>query len=160
MNIKDSPRGFKTSIQPVTPYINPHHHKQLIQPFGVLSATSPCSFLNTAQAHLTMKIFTTTLLFLTSIPSATAFTPSPIRHVTSTALRAEAQTEFVNNAKTIASSVHSLFNQTIVVKYGGNAMTTPELAMGFCQDIATLQKLGLRVVVVHGGGPMINKMLE
>ena len=39
-------------------------------------------------------------------------------------------------------------------------MTSPELAAGFCQDIATLQKLGLRIVVVHGGGPMINSMLE
>ena len=39
-------------------------------------------------------------------------------------------------------------------------MTTPELAELFCQDVATLQKLGLRIVVVHGGGPMINAMLE
>ena len=39
-------------------------------------------------------------------------------------------------------------------------MTSPELATLFCQDIATLQKLGLRIVVVHGGGPMINSMLE
>ena len=47
-----------------------------------------------------------------------------------------------------------------MIKYGGNAMTTPELATLFCEDIATLQKLGLRIVVVHGGGPMINAMLE
>jgi len=39
-------------------------------------------------------------------------------------------------------------------------MTSPELAQLFCEDVATLQKLGLRVVVVHGGGPMINAMLE
>lgn len=39
-------------------------------------------------------------------------------------------------------------------------MTTPELATLFCEDIATLQNLGLRIVVVHGGGPMINAMLE
>ena len=67
---------------------------------------------------------------------------------------------FVENAITIASSLKSLSGQTIVVKYGGNAMTSPELATLFCQDIATLQRLGLRVVVVHGGGPMINSMLE
>jgi acetylglutamate kinase len=41
-----------------------------------------------------------------------------------------------------------------------NAMTSPELKAGFCQDVATLQKLGIRVVVVHGGGPQINAMLE
>ena len=39
-------------------------------------------------------------------------------------------------------------------------MTSPELKAGFCQDVATLQKLGIRVVVVHGGGPQINAMLE
>lgn len=67
---------------------------------------------------------------------------------------------FVTNAITIASAVHSLSGQTIVVKYGGNAMTSLELATLFCEDIATLQQLGIRVVVVHGGGPMINSMLE
>ena len=43
---------------------------------------------------------------------------------------------------------------------GGNAMTSPELSIGFCQDIAALSKLGLRIVVVHGGGPQIKSMLE
>ena len=47
-----------------------------------------------------------------------------------------------------------------MVKYGGNAMTSAELKAGFCQDVAALQKLGVRVVVVHGGGPQINAMLE
>jgi acetylglutamate kinase len=39
-------------------------------------------------------------------------------------------------------------------------MTSPELKAGFCQDVATLQKIGIRVVVVHGGGPQINALLE
>jgi acetylglutamate kinase len=39
-------------------------------------------------------------------------------------------------------------------------MTSPELAQGFCQDVAALQNLGIRVVVVHGGGPQISSMLE
>ena len=39
-------------------------------------------------------------------------------------------------------------------------MTSPELSKGFCEDIAALQKLGVRVVVVHGGGPQIKAMLE
>lgn len=67
---------------------------------------------------------------------------------------------FASNALTIADSVGSLLGRTIVVKYGGNAMTSPELAKGFCEDVAALQKLGLRVVVVHGGGPQINNMLD
>eukprot|EP00573_Skeletonema_grethae_P011042 CAMPEP_0201697332 /NCGR_PEP_ID=MMETSP0578-20130828/10796_1 /ASSEMBLY_ACC=CAM_ASM_000663 /TAXON_ID=267565 /ORGANISM="Skeletonema grethea, Strain CCMP 1804" /LENGTH=338 /DNA_ID=CAMNT_0048183481 /DNA_START=90 /DNA_END=1106 /DNA_ORIENTATION=- len=79
---------------------------------------------------------------------------------TPTTLFSTTDGDFASNAITISSSISSLSGQTIVVKYGGNAMTTPELATLFCQDIATLQKLGLRIVVVHGGGPMINAMLE
>jgi len=87
------------------------------------------------------------------------------RSISTTSLAAsdsndDESSSFVENAITIASSLKSLSGQTIVVKYGGNAMTSPELATLFCQDIATLQRLGLRVVVVHGGGPMINSMLE
>ena len=39
-------------------------------------------------------------------------------------------------------------------------MTSPELKKGFCEDVAALQNLGIRMVVVHGGGPQINNMLE
>ena len=79
---------------------------------------------------------------------------------TSLASSSNDNSNFAEHAIAIASSVASLSGQTIVVKYGGNAMTSPELASLFCQDIATLQKLGLRIVVVHGGGPMINAMLD
>mmetsp|Transcript_11131 Transcript_11131/g.32982 ORF Transcript_11131/g.32982 Transcript_11131/m.32982 type:complete len:340 (-) Transcript_11131:169-1188(-) len=68
--------------------------------------------------------------------------------------------EFSLNALTIAGAVKSLVDQTIVVKYGGNAMTSDALGEAFCQDVAALQKLGVRVVVVHGGGPQIKSMLE
>jgi acetylglutamate kinase len=67
---------------------------------------------------------------------------------------------FSANAITVAGAVNTLNGQTIVVKYGGNAMTSPELSRGFCEDVAALQKLGIRVVVVHGGGPQIKSMLE
>jgi len=67
---------------------------------------------------------------------------------------------FANAAATISSTVATLKDQIIVVKYGGNAMTSPELSTIFCQDVATLQKLGLKVVVVHGGGPQINNLLK
>lgn len=63
-------------------------------------------------------------------------------------------------ALTIASAAKDLKGKIVVVKYGGNAMTSPELALGFCQDVATLQNLGVKVVVVHGGGPQISSMLE
>jgi acetylglutamate kinase len=48
---------------------------------------------------------------------------------------------------------------TVVVKYGGNAMTDDALKTTFAQDIVFLRLAGLRPVVVHGGGPQINAML-
>ena len=49
---------------------------------------------------------------------------------------------------------------TIVVKYGGHAMGDEHLAEGFGRDIALLKQVGVNPVVVHGGGPQINAMLE
>lgn len=48
---------------------------------------------------------------------------------------------------------------TIVIKYGGNAMTEPRLKEGFAKDVALLKLVGINPVVVHGGGPQINDML-
>jgi len=48
----------------------------------------------------------------------------------------------------------------VVVKYGGNAMVSDELARGFAEDIVFLRYAGLKPVVVHGGGPQISDMLE
>ncbi len=48
---------------------------------------------------------------------------------------------------------------TIVVKYGGNAMTDPELAGRFAEDIVLLHSVGIRPVVVHGGGPQIGDLM-
>jgi acetylglutamate kinase len=49
---------------------------------------------------------------------------------------------------------------TIVVKYGGHAMGDESLAAGFGRDIAALKQVGINPVVVHGGGPQINTMLQ
>lgn len=49
--------------------------------------------------------------------------------------------------------------QSIVIKYGGNAMVSDELKQAFAKDVAFLHHVGLRPVVVHGGGPQINDML-
>ncbi len=48
---------------------------------------------------------------------------------------------------------------TVVVKYGGHAMTEPELQQAFAADVVFLRLAGLRPVVVHGGGPQIDAML-
>lgn len=50
--------------------------------------------------------------------------------------------------------------QTIVVKYGGNAMITPELKEAVMSDIVLMQLVGVNVVLVHGGGPEISEMLN
>lgn len=49
---------------------------------------------------------------------------------------------------------------TFVVKYGGHAMGDPELARDFAEDIVLLKAVGIRPVVVHGGGPQIGAMLK
>ena len=50
--------------------------------------------------------------------------------------------------------------KTIVIKYGGAAMVHAELKDAFVQDLVLLQLVGIRPVVVHGGGPQINDWLE
>jgi acetylglutamate kinase len=50
--------------------------------------------------------------------------------------------------------------RTVVLKYGGHAMTDPSLAASFAADVVFLRYAGLRPVVVHGGGPQINAQLD
>ena len=50
--------------------------------------------------------------------------------------------------------------RTVVVKYGGHAMTDESLRRAFAEDIVFLRYAGIRVVVVHGGGPQINAHLD
>jgi acetylglutamate kinase len=49
--------------------------------------------------------------------------------------------------------------KVVVIKYGGNAMTSPELQKAFAEDIVFLRYAGLKPVVVHGGGPQITEHL-
>ncbi|MFV0452918.1 MAG: acetylglutamate kinase [Propioniciclava sp.] len=49
---------------------------------------------------------------------------------------------------------------TMVIKYGGNAMTSEALKQAFVQDVVFLRRCGVKPVVVHGGGPQINQMLD
>jgi acetylglutamate kinase len=50
--------------------------------------------------------------------------------------------------------------KTIVIKYGGNAMTDPELQADFAEDVVLLKLVGMNPVVVHGGGPQIEQALN
>jgi len=51
-------------------------------------------------------------------------------------------------------------DKLIVVKYGGNAMTDPELESSFARDIVLLKTVGMHPVVVHGGGPQVDSLLK
>lgn len=53
-----------------------------------------------------------------------------------------------------------LHGRTVVVKYGGSAMTDDALKRGFAADVVFLRYAGLRPVVVHGGGPQVSSMLD
>ncbi len=49
--------------------------------------------------------------------------------------------------------IQRFFNKTIVIKYGGHAMENEELKVSFIRDVVLLNFIGLRPVIVHGGGP-------
>ena len=51
-------------------------------------------------------------------------------------------------------------NKVVVIKYGGHAMGDKKLAHTFAEDVTLLQKLGIKPVVIHGGGPQIGSMLD
>jgi acetylglutamate kinase len=55
--------------------------------------------------------------------------------------------------------IHRFRGTTVVVKYGGNAMTDAALAERFAEDIVLMRAVGIRPVVVHGGGPQIGDLL-
>lgn len=56
--------------------------------------------------------------------------------------------------------VRQFHGKTMVIKYGGNAMTDPALQKAFAEDVVLLKLLGIRPVVVHGGGPQIENALQ
>jgi len=56
--------------------------------------------------------------------------------------------------------IRRFHGRTIVVKYGGNAMTQQPLKESFAHDVVLLKLVGMRPVVVHGGGPQIDDALE
>jgi acetylglutamate kinase len=51
-------------------------------------------------------------------------------------------------------------DKVVVVKYGGNAMVEPALASAFADDIVLMRAVGMRPVVVHGGGPQIGELMD
>jgi acetylglutamate kinase len=56
--------------------------------------------------------------------------------------------------------IRAFADKTIVIKYGGNAMTEESLKHKFAQDIVLMKYVGINPVIVHGGGPQIDEMLN
>ena len=56
--------------------------------------------------------------------------------------------------------IKKFFGKTIVIKYGGSAQTSPELKEKFAEDIVLLSLVGIKPVIVHGGGARISELLE
>lgn len=56
--------------------------------------------------------------------------------------------------------IKEFYGKTVVIKYGGHAMSSPELKRAVMQDVTLMKFVGMHPVVVHGGGPEINSMLD
>ncbi|MFM1925626.1 MAG: Acetylglutamate kinase, partial [Pseudomonadota bacterium] len=56
--------------------------------------------------------------------------------------------------------IRKYHGKTLVIKYGGNAMTDPALQQAFAEDVVLLKLVGMNPVVVHGGGPQIETALK
>jgi acetylglutamate kinase len=70
--------------------------------------------------------------------------------------------ESIEKAKILIESlpyIRAFYNKTVVIKYGGHAMVDEELKKNFALDIILMKYIGINPVIVHGGGPQINKVL-
>ena len=69
----------------------------------------------------------------------------------------------INSAEILAQAlpyIRKFHGKTLVIKYGGNAMTDPALQKAFAEDVVLLKLVGMNPVVVHGGGPQIEGLLQ
>src|SRR3712207_5683612 len=77
-------------------------------------------------------------------------------------LRAADSATLLAKAATLVEALpwlERLHGEIVVIKYGGHAMTEPELRRAFAEDVVFLRYAGVRPVVVHGGGPQISAAL-
>ncbi len=92
----------------------------------------------------------------TRIPALPAWTlPTPAMPID--AVNAAVKAQILAEALPYIQRFH---DKTIIVKYGGNAMTEPALKAGFARDVVMLKLVGMNPVIVHGGGPQIGDLLK
>ncbi|WP_022873638.1 acetylglutamate kinase [Nesterenkonia alba] len=87
------------------------------------------------------------------ITAAAGIQPRDAATLASAAAKAEVLVEALPWMRKFAGAV-------VVIKYGGNAMVNDELRRAFAEDVVFLRHVGVKPVVVHGGGPQINAMLD
>jgi acetylglutamate kinase len=71
--------------------------------------------------------------------------------------------DFISKAEVLMETLpyfRRFYGKTFVIKYGGNAMVDEELKESFAQDVVLLKYVGINPVIVHGGGPQIDQVLE
>jgi acetylglutamate kinase len=71
--------------------------------------------------------------------------------------------ELVEKVKILISALpyfREFYKKIMVIKYGGHAMVDENLKSAFAEDIALMKYVGIRPIIVHGGGPQINKVME
>ncbi|NBW78935.1 MAG: acetylglutamate kinase [Betaproteobacteria bacterium] len=90
-------------------------------------------------------------------PSTSAAVSSPIPDPLSPLVSTRDKAEILAQALPYIRKFHG---KTMVIKYGGNAMTDPALQADFAEDVVLLKLVGINPVVVHGGGPQIETVLN
>jgi len=79
-------------------------------------------------------------------------------------MSARAETSvLIDKARTLVEAlpyIQRFAGKVVVVKYGGHAMTDPALARSFARDVALMHYVGMRPVIVHGGGPQISELMK
>jgi acetylglutamate kinase len=71
--------------------------------------------------------------------------------------------DFISKAEVLMETLpyfRRFYGKTFVIKYGGHAMADEELKESFAQDVVLLKYVGINPVIVHGGGPQIDQMLD
>ena len=71
--------------------------------------------------------------------------------------------EIIARAKTLVEAlpyIREFYGRTVVIKYGGHAMVDEELKHNFALDVILMKYIGINPVIVHGGGPQINRLLD
>ncbi len=91
------------------------------------------------------------------LKSAKVFFSSMVTAMPTSSIAPEIKAEILAEALPYIRKFHG---KTIVVKYGGNAMTEERLKHGFARDVILLKLVGMNPVVVHGGGPQIDNALK